>query len=172
MQARLRLHSNRKQGRKLNKLTDMKRSELIALQSTHLEATQAAYAAEVQAIESLRAKFAASAAANAAYQATLMTRCDPPLTPVCAGSINDAGVLTVRWDALDDVTGIRVYRKPLWSSGSSDEEKLVTAGTEATFDGPFTEAQAVWVEAINEGGNAYSATVPAYLPGEEAPPVV
>ena len=75
-------------------------------------------------------------------------------------------------DALDDVTGIRVYRKPLRSSGSSDEEKLVTAGTEATFEGPFTEAQAVWVEAVNEGGNAYSATVPAYLPGEEPPAVV
>lgn len=84
---------------------------------------------------------------------------DTPLPATSlGGSINEVGELHVSWGADPDTTLFRAYRKPSSYPGSSDQS-FETTGTTAVFTGPFTEAQDVWVESVNEQGNAFTGLV-------------
>lgn len=111
------------------------------------------------------------AAALAAYRASIpITNAaqaqpiDTPPAPVdVAGSFDGSNALNVTWSPVEDAVSYRAYRRQTGSTGSSDE--VVTPdGTTARFEGPFSEGQDVWIEATNEGGNAYSAIVPVEMP--------
>lgn len=80
-----------------------------------------------------------------------------------SGSFNEAGELSVSWDADPNSTVFRALRRPSTSSGSSDES-VTTTGTSATFSGPFTSNQDVWVESVNEQGNAFTGLVTIPFP--------
>jgi hypothetical protein len=80
-----------------------------------------------------------------------------------SGSFNEAGELTVSWDADLNSTLFRALRRPSSSTGSSDEQ-IETTGTTATFSGPFTSNQDVWIESINEQGNGFTGLVTIEFP--------
>ncbi len=89
---------------------------------------------------------------------------DTPLPATSlSGSINEAGELSLSWASDPDATLFRAMRRPASSTGSCDEQ-IETTGTSAVFTGPFTEAQDVWIESINEAGNALSEHVVIELP--------
>lgn len=79
------------------------------------------------------------------------------------GSFNEAGELNVSWDSDPNSTYFRAMRRPSTSTGSSDEQ-IETTGTSATFSGPFTASQDVWIESVNEQGNGYTGPVTIEFP--------
>jgi len=112
----------------------------------------------------------AESAALATYRQTLIATIaaesatfDAPTAPGNpVGNFDESGALHVSFEPAAETVGHRVYRKPTSSSGSSDEQ--ADSNGAATFVGPFTEDQDVWVEAHNEVGNSWSERITVTFP--------